>query len=1329
MGSYYVNKCCHHFKDCTFTIIRNGEKHEFNDDSTITLIDQDQLIVYDAQGNKLEGVKLEVEKELIDCNECLHIKEDKQVNLVQTTNLEIQLETSYIDSSILVIKDEDYKYPIVFENDCYYQELCLMSKEYQLETNQYYDYYLDGILISEDMICLNHFHHSLRIVCRNQYSHIELISEQCVCGLITINKQEYGFILNEENNYYQDFYFMKDQIMSIEVNDYDIVVGNECLLDSTLCLIHDHYLIRFKQKQGSITLNLCKDCFQECLEVELCYENELITHSLIIDDQLILEHMPFGCYQLISDQPLMNDTFILNDQCLELTICLLDRIKLHVINETNETLRFYLKNDLSCQEIIVEDEKIIEDLMKGHYEIISDQDLQVNGLWISENPYLELEEDGCIIIKGEPKYSICFTSESWVDVFIDDHCFHFNDELVIYDMKQKVYLIKVNDDQEIIINDICYGNELSLQLTSDILINIQNKVIGYNVDIVLVQKDIKDEYIQKIDDKQEYEIKLNDQNYLLNYENNYRLQLLLEPGKYYLDTVFTSKIRINQQDSDHTFTISNEPLQIVIIKENNQAIIDLNLYTMMDQVMMIPQGSYELCLQDEKETYCFTLNEDNHYQVSIDQLPLNQYLVTIKNHSIFIAFNNQEFTSNHSIEVKEHYNQLNVLLCHAIKIKASQMNQPCMIVYENELEKVSYELNESNHYQITLKNNGQGMIKCGHQACFKYQDEKVKVVKVEANKDYELLVDAIPSGSLKLELFASVSNGLVKPQEQKYEVMITNKQNNYQYELNSENNYQLKIEHLPQDLYVVKVLNADVNYVINGKSVVDKAIIALNDELQSINIIQKAKKGSIVIKNETSDDLFIEMNYQTLINAYTILKHQEKVIKNLDQGDYCLRSKQKVQYLIDQKYVSDKAVVQVDHDDHEIVVTSKKQGVIHLTSYYENERGLSLGKTYDETIVVISNDEVSKQYRLNKDNKFNIAIDDLAYGMYEIKVLNDQNNVDILVDDQKQLLVVNEDYHYVKIIYKKKQKASLKIKKWIKNSLNQEMIPADGDEYVVELSSSEDVIKIILNGENQFEATLFDLKEGIYQIQELNNNDYQTTYRINGVLVQQASVVIHYQEEAFVELINERNDNLNTIEVFKYYLDANNRYMMPKEGSYQFLLKSSQVNEIYTLDETNNYHITISNQPSGTYQIEELNVKDNVRYFVNSNSLQNEAIFSINARESIVVAIINELKQEDITTLVIEKKLAQQEMLQSLSFIIEISNESFSERYVLSRDNNYVLRVDLSYGTYQVKELKENNVRFVLDGKIVNDKMILDQKQQYLEVINRVHKTTITMEL
>ena len=360
---------------------------------------------------------------------------------------------------------------------------------------------------------------------------------------------------------------------------------------------------------------------------------------------------------------------------------------------------------------------------------------------------------------------------------------------------------------------------------------------------------------------------------------------------------------------------------------------------------------------------------------------------------------------------------------------------------------------------------------------------------------------------------------------------------------------------------------------------------------------------------------------------------------------------------------------------------------------------------------------------LQKSNSWKTTLRDLAAGTYQISEQKPGGyEVTYIVDDAQEsstaTVEVGRDAHNVSIINAQRSSyGKLEITKFIKQANGTLIRPADGDQYVVEIYNMTTMRRVELNFGNSFTYVVNDLPKGTYSIREINNDQFITTYRVNGgAETDSATITMGDAVSNVVEVINELIVNRSTIEVFKYMLDDDGNYLPPSApDTFRFRIRGEGIDQVYDLNVDNSWHQSLTTYPSGAYEVQELDSSYPVQYLINSPELVDEAKFTVLPGTTVVVGIINRTSGVQNGSMELTKRVrnAQGELQRpadSQSYVMQVSSDSFNRFVTLYKDNDFTaLLENLPYETYQIQETSGNgSVSFLINNETETTQGILE---------------------
>lgn len=600
-----------------------------------------------------------------------------------------------------------------------------------------------------------------------------------------------------------------------------------------------------------------------------------------------------------------------------------------------------------------------------------------------------------------------------------------------------------------------------------------------------------------------------------------------------------------------------------------------------------------------------------------------------------------------------------------------------------------------------------------------------------------------------------VQNGNMVYPKQVYHVMLHHGTQHKMIELNPENHFYVSLQHLEDGMYDLEVQEkGNVSYILDGLNKMQDSHMEMRKDHHTLQIVlQKENKGSVRIEKyvrkgnqkefQTSNrDCKIRISKPGYNEIFTLCKENSYscVVHGLEEGEYVISNvdaSAPLSYVINKGSEKANGTLEVN-GDHNLVEVIENQdasyGFLRITKFMRNIQGQLVPPSDGEIFrILVTGNQFSMQYELNEDNDWQQDIMSLASGKYEVKEISAHNYqvsyiVDTSAESSEAMVDVQENVHTVQIINSIATPSTvLEITKFIRQSNGNLMRPVSGDVFLVNIVGENVKRQVELNNGNRFTARLRDLPSGMYQIEEVGQEDFVVTYRVNGGIEgSNANVELQGQNQV-VEIINERTGNQNTMEIFKYMLEKDGNFVAPNQNEvFYFELRGDGVFERYELNANNNWHVTLKQYPSGTYEVKELGSPYRVQYFVNSDVLQDKAVFEAQAGKTNIIGIINYRKNVQNGRMCISKKVeGQNKPDEKNSYIIEVRNEdaSYSQYVTLDKENNFTSELNnLPYGRYALYENSEEFMHWIINGTIVEGIgriTIQDENMQQIIAVNK----------
>ena len=753
-------------------------------------------------------------------------------------------------------------------------------------------------------------------------------------------------------------------------------------------------------------------------------------------------------------------------------------------------------------------------------------------------------------------------------------------------------------------------------------------------------------------------------------------------------------------------------------------------------VLNISDGWYEIVQENEQKALRYVVNSANAKERGLVQVLQNVNTVNI----ISQKENKGRIELQHYIEDEQGLWKKAVQKEYRIHISSIGYNEIIMLTPDNKYRAVLSDLRDGMYVIDALDEEDTYIVDGGSQVDCAIVHIQGSMHQIQILGREERAYDSdenIGQGKIQLHAVKRNKGELQKPENSDVlQMHVSCPGYNEVFILNRNNQFSCTVDNLSDGYYVIDELTKEsaCKYCVDQGSEVDWAVIPVKQDLHQVAVIweEEAALGSLTIRKQVrkNDGTLMEPvdlkqspvhiskpDYQ---NTCILEKENnwQSVIHNIEDGWYavCEENNPNVTYCINQGSEVSYGNVHVDRNDNEVVIIQEeceRHGSITLIKHMKNDQGELTTPKNERFIIDVESEEMHTSVVLQERNHFKTTLHDLENGVYHISEQGSDYEVVYRIDDGESTssasVKVNNNHHDVHIINgPKPQYGTLRIKKYSKQGDGTLITPADGDNYRVEVYNMDFVRVVELNSRNAFQYEFYDLPDGVYRIREISNAQYTTTYRINdGEEVSQAIVEMKEGTTNTVDILNELQVNQNTIEVFKYVLDMNGNYVPPqKEESFSFRISGNGFDEVYELNQKNEWHQSLTTYPSGTYRIEELSALNEVQYLINSPELMDEAVFKVSSGTTVVVGIINVLSTVENGEIVLGKLMKdafgnlRKPDIQS-SYIIQVVSSSFEQSVTLDKDNDFSYTLtNLPYGTYRFYETsKEANPEFIVNGE------------------------------
>lgn len=801
-----------------------------------------------------------------------------------------------------------------------------------------------------------------------------------------------------------------------------------------------------------------------------------------------------------------------------------------------------------------------------------------------------------------------------------------------------------------------------------------------------------------------------------------------------------------------------------------QGTLTLEKYMQSEEGLLLRprSGDYRFLVSGQGYKETFVLSKENQYRCTITDLPIGMYQVKELDHvNVYYVVDRGPQSEEALITIDGGTHQVQIIntsvparkgsmtLAKYIRINHQLMRPTREESYVFHVSKPGfhelYTLDESNRFMMTISDLEDGDYTISETAARDEvsfiinggEESSEGVVSVYGTSNTVQIINThVTTGSIRLDKYLRVSGQLQKPQgDYTTRVHVSKPGYNEIFTLNRENDWTLTVNHLASGLYVVDELDHgdQVSYIVDQGGEVAHAIVQVNKEEHEVAIIneQPQPQGSICIrkyKRSGQQMLPPDPDFTTRIhvskpgyneiftlsagNGWSVevknLADGLYVVDELDHGDH-------VSYIVDNGNETTTAIVQVQGNPHTVDVINAEpavMGSIRIEKYMRNEQNQLVRPSSGFTARVhVSKPGYNEVFTLNEGNNWMITLKDLMDGYYVINEVDASDEVTYIINGQSEvasgIVEVSHDENIVQMINTPKMgKASLTIKKFLRNAGGQLVIPGSNESFTVLINADRYSNTVTLNRFNNWTVTLEDLENGYYQILENSSSGYQVSYIIDHSTERQDANVLLNNDAHTVNIINSSRAAFGKLEISKYIKQSNGSLMRPVDGDVFYV---EIYNDVYRrevrLDYGNSFAVMIDDLVSGTYTVRE---RDDERYQttyrINGGAETDSASITISDAISNVVEIINELKGNQNTIEVFKYMLDEDDNYLPPSpgdvYQFRITGNGIDQTYELKESNDWHQTLTtLPSGEYRIVETTaQHTVKY-----LINSPQLLDE--------------------
>lgn len=453
-------------------------------------------------------------------------------------------------------------------------------------------------------------------------------------------------------------------------------------------------------------------------------------------------------------------------------------------------------------------------------------------------------------------------------------------------------------------------------------------------------------------------------------------------------------------------------------------------------------------------------------------------------------------------------------------------------------------------------------------------------------------------------------------------------------------------------------------------------------------------------------------------------------IEHLSKDEICIYEDvvgSDVVYFVDGAEKEEGCISFEDTNFHEVIIVNKEESLNTATLYIKKQ---VVSQCHEEmeayesfTFEMVGND-FYKNFVLNKANNYEINIEKIPFGKYEVKELHASGyDVVYFVDDVESedgKISLFSPYQQMRIEnHRKDEMHVVRISKWIQ--MDGKLVkPHYAQKYDIVVDDGYAMREYSLACHNRYVVELEGNYTDLFKITELNAST-NVLYEVDGTYVDEVEISMHEDHE--VRIINAMVDTGSLL--IQKWMKEDGRLIMPNMNS-SFEVKIHGLDEMtYILNKENDFTLLIEDVNEGFYEIEEINVGGyDILYEVNGIAKENGQI-EVKKGNLTSVNIMNVEKMVENSNLHLQKKMydvnGNISDVKNGSYEIVIENEKETQTVVLDESNAYAMDLSLESGWYHIYELHASgDVKYQVDGVDHHEKvyMYIDKMPHKVLVLN-----------
>lgn len=632
-----------------------------------------------------------------------------------------------------------------------------------------------------------------------------------------------------------------------------------------------------------------------------------------------------------------------------------------------------------------------------------------------------------------------------------------------------------------------------------------------------------------------------------------------------------------------------------------------------------------------------------------------------------------------------------------------QSDKECQGVLTSEDQQFAFILNASNQYLATIENVklGSYQIQTTPQCSYLLDEEAIASLEL-SQSEHQLQLTTLPT-SIQLIKYEKRNGVYCRQHLNDLSICV----NGVDYHLNAKNNWQITLQQAMKHLQVSVPERNDIVYLIDG---VEQAVCDIDIFAEmSIGIVEdKSTQGALKIhamvqeaggyRAICDDELMVE-----------VLGFDEKIVLNKENQYMCtlshlpfqsyqIKCNQDVTYLFNGEV--NQGLLYHYGEDVLLMIVKDKQSVFTF----------ELANQLDEAQFNIWNGAEYEAIHLDETHRC-FVMKVKAEGVY---VIDDQDDYTYVIDGCKEVrypvLKGNQSHHIEVFKHLNSHSHTLTIEKKIMEQ-GELKTPNPNQVFEVDVLSFQMNRRVRLDNSNNFTMVLEHMPCGDYEIKEIEQDHYESSYIVNdGIRSKRANV--HLQQDVYVCIVNEESMKQGSLKVNKVIENGDGALITPASGDvYRFALETTNETTEIVLQASNQFHQWIYPLKEGIYTLRELDARGyEAQYQINGGVFQKEANIIIKNGSCVEVTIKNQ-RLIDQASLNVFQYLQQSDgsyvKPTSGTFMFYLQNEQGRNKYELNAQNDYQLYLKgLLPGSYELFATAQNSAYLIDDATLQKEAKI-----------------------